>query len=260
MSQVTVVTLQKAKEKKDKITCLTSYDATSAALVDQAGVDVILVGDSLGMVIQGESSTIPVTLEEMAYHTRCVAKGVSHALVIADLPFGSYQTVTQALASSAILMKAGANMVKLEGAFVEVIEALVAQGIPVCGHLGLLPQSVNRFGGYVVQGKGEEAGLVLKQANAVVEAGAQLLVLECIPSELAGTLTAQISIPTIGIGAGVDCDGQVLVLHDMLGMTLGRKARFVKDFLAESGSIGNALAQFVSEVKNQQFPDKQHSY
>ena len=260
MAHITVSTLQQFKRQAQKITCLTSYDASLARAVDEAGVDVILVGDSLGMVIQGRTSTLPVTLEDMIYHTRCVARGVKQALIIADMPFASYQTTAQAMQSAGALMQAGAHMVKLEGNFATTITALVAQGIPVCGHVGLLPQSVHRLGGYRVQGKGDDAQKILQDALAVEQAGAQLIVFECIPRALARELTVRLNVPTIGIGAGVDCDGQVLVIHDMLGITPPPRARFVKDFLHDADSIAQAIEHFVEQVKQQQFPDNSHSY
>jgi len=260
MSNITVSTLQQRKQQAQKVTCLTSYDAALARLVDAAGVDVILVGDSLGMVVQGQMSTVPVTLEQMVYHTQCVARGVKHAFIVADLPFASYQTTAQAMQSAAALMQAGAHMVKLEGNFSATISALVGQGIPVCGHVGLLPQSVHRLGGYRVQGKGDAAQQIIEDALSIEHAGAQLIVFECIPVGLARDLTARLNVPTIGIGAGVDCDGQVLVIHDMLGITPAPRARFVKDFLQGADSISQAIEHFVEQVKQQQFPDDSHGY
>ncbi|MGY6274458.1 3-methyl-2-oxobutanoate hydroxymethyltransferase [Methylomonas sp. MgM2] len=250
------------KQSGEKISCLTAYDASFAALLDQAGIDVILVGDSLGMVIQGNSSTIPVSVEDMTYHTRCVTRTRKRAFVISDLPFASYATPQQALKSAACLMQnGGAQMIKLEGAKIDVIEFLIDQGIPVCGHLGLLPQSVNRLGGYRVQGREQaDAQKILKDAIAVEQAGAGLLILECIPASLGAEITDKLNIPVIGIGAGAECDGQVLVLYDMLNISIGNRPRFSKNFMAEAGSIENAIKCYHQAVKAETFPAAEHSY
>ena len=244
---------------------LTCYDASFARVADDAGVELLLVGDSLGMVLQGRSSTLPVTLEDMAYHVRCVAAGNRTAFVIGDLPFGSYQqSREQAMASAATLMQVGAQMVKLEGGgwTAEAVRFLTERGVPVCAHLGLTPQSVHALGGYRIQGKTDEAAATLKaHARELADAGAALLVLELIPSALAAEVTATLPIPTIGIGAGVDCSGQVLVLHDMLGITRGKLPRFVKNFMAGNDSIEHAIRSYVAEVKAKTFPDNAiHGY
>jgi len=249
----------------DKIAMLTCYDAAFATLLDEAGVDVLLVGDSLGNVLQGETSTVPVSLEAMVYHTRCVARGRKNAWVIGDLPFDSYQASPQeAWKSAAALFKAGAHMVKLEGGgwTAPVVRFLVERGIPVCAHLGLTPQTVTMLGGFKVQGRDEAAAAQLKrQAMELAEAGAQMLVLEMVPAPLAAELAKSLKIPVIGIGAGVGCSGQVLVLHDMLNVTPGRRPRFVKNFMAGAGSVQDAVARYVAEVKAQTFPqDDLHSY
>lgn len=249
----------------DKIAMLTCYDAAFATLLDEAGVDVLLVGDSLGNVLQGETSTVPVSLEAMVYHTRCVARGRKNAWVIGDLPFDSYQTSPQeAWKSAAALFKAGAHMVKLEGGgwTAPVVRFLVERGIPVCAHLGLTPQTVTMLGGFKVQGRDDAAAAQLKrQALELAEAGAQMLVLEMVPAPLAADLAKTLKIPVIGIGAGVGCSGQVLVLHDMLNVTPGRRPRFVKNFMAGASSVQDAVARYVAEVKLRTFPqDDLHSY
>lgn len=254
----------------EKIVMLTAYDATFAAMADAAGVDCLLVGDSLGMVCQGLHSTVGVTLEAMRYHTDSVSRGVRRvqgtAWLIADLPFGSYQqSREQALASATVLMQAGAHMVKLEGGgwTTETVRFLVERGIPVCAHLGLTPQTVHALGGYRVQGKGDAAGARLKQeAHALQDAGAAMLVLEMVPAALAAELTGELPhCATIGIGAGAGTAGQVLVMHDMLGMNLGRMPKFVRNFMDGAGSIQQALAAYVSAVKQGHFPDdKLHAW
>jgi len=249
----------------DKIAMLTCYDAAFATLLDEAGVDVLLIGDSLGNVLQGQSSTVPVTLEEMVYHTRCVARGRKSAWIIGDLPFDSYQASTaEAWKSAAALVKAGAHMVKLEGGgwTAPVVRYLVERGIPVCAHLGFTPQTVTALGGYKVQGRDEaSAALLKKHAQELADAGAQMLVIEMIPAALAAELTQSLAIPVIGIGAGVGCSGQVLVLHDMLDVTPGRRPRFVKNFMQGAASVQDAVRRYVSEVKAQTFPqDDLHGY
>ncbi len=249
----------------EKIAMLTCYDASFAQLLDDAGVDVLLVGDSLGMVLQGHDSTVPVSLDEMAYHTQCVARGNTHAWVVADLPFGSYHASTdQALRSAVRLMQSGAHMVKLEGGgwTAETVRWLVERGIPVCAHLGLTPQSVHALGGYRVQGRDEQAAQTLhRHARELAEAGAAMLVLELMRSALAGELMAALPIPVIGIGAGAACSGQVLVLHDMLGITRGKLPRFVRDFLNEGGGIEAAVKRYVAAVKDGSFPvESIHTY
>ncbi|MDQ3205990.1 MAG: 3-methyl-2-oxobutanoate hydroxymethyltransferase [Pseudomonadota bacterium] len=261
---LTVPALSDAKREGRKLVMLTCYDAGFARTLDQSGVDLVLVGDSLGMVVQGHGSTLPVTVEDIAYHTRCVARGLSRALLIADLPFQADADAARALDASTVFLQAGAAMVKLEGAGhkLAVIRHLVDREIPVCAHLGLTPQSVLRLGGYKVQARSEEAAeQLLADACAVAEAGASLLVLECVPTAVAAAVTAQVGIATIGIGAGPGCDGQVLVLHDLLGLDGGhRRPKFVKNFLAEGGSVGGAVEAFAEAVRSGSFPDAAHSY
>jgi 3-methyl-2-oxobutanoate hydroxymethyltransferase len=260
---VTISKLQEMRQVGEKIAVLTAYDASFAALMDQAGVDVILIGDSLGNIVQGETSTLPVTIEHMVYHTSCVAKGQTSAFLIADMPFGSYSTPEQAMQNAAQLMRAGAHMVKLEGGawLAETVKFLVERSVPVCAHLGLLPQSVHTLGGFKVQGKStESAQTLISDAKALQEAGAQLLVLEAIPSELGKKVTESIQIPTIGIGAGPDCSGQVLVMHDMLGAFPGRSPKFVKNFLSGQSSIEEAFKCYVQEVKTGKFPGPEHCF
>jgi 3-methyl-2-oxobutanoate hydroxymethyltransferase len=243
---------------------LTCYDAGFARTLDAAGVDLVLVGDSLGMVVQGHGSTLPVTVDEIAYHTACVARGLSSALLVSDLPFQADATPERALQAATRCLQAGAGMVKLEGAGhkLDAIRFLVEREIPVCAHLGLTPQSVLRLGGYKVQGRDDLAAARLRDdARAVAEAGACLLVLECVPTPVAAAITADLAIPTIGIGAGPRCDGQVLVLHDLLGLDGGhRRPKFVKDFLADGGSVAGAVAAYVAAVRDGSFPDAAHSY
>ena len=260
----TVPALAQAKRDGRRLVMLTCYDAGFARTMDEVGIDLVLVGDSLGMVMQGHGSTLPVTTADVAYHTACVARALDKALLIADLPFGADATPERALNASIQLLQAGAAMVKLEGAAhkLEVIRFLVDREIPVCGHLGLTPQSVLRLGGYKVQGRDEVAAKRLREdARAVQDAGATLLVLECVPTPVAAAITGDLDIPTIGIGAGPRCDGQVLVLHDLLGVNSGhRRPRFVKDFLAEGGSIAGAFVAYAQAVRDGSFPDAEHSY
>lgn len=260
----TLHSLWKMKSEQQKIAMLTCYDASFAQLMDNSGVDVLLVGDSLGMVVQGEASTLPVTLEQMVYHTRAVVRGSQKAFVLADLPFGSYQqSPAQAFASASALMAAGAHMVKLEGGayMVDTVRFLVERGIPVCGHLGLTPQSVNQLGGYKVQGRNEEsAQQIVAAAQALADAGVGMIVLELLPSTLAKTVTDSVHIPTIGIGAGVDCDGQVLVCYDMLGIYPGKKPRFVKNFLEDAADIPAAITAFVDAVRAKTYPGIEHGF
>jgi len=252
------------RDKGEKIAVLTCYDASFASLLEAQGVDILLVGDSLGMVLQGHESTLPVTLEDMAYHTASVARGSKQAFIITDMPFGTFQISPQeAFTHTAKLMAAGAQMVKIEGgeAMVETVKFLTQRGIAVCGHVGLTPQAVNQLGGYRVQGKESAAAQkLLTDAVALEKAGAGMLVLEAIPALLAAEITAAVSIPTIGIGAGVECSGQVLVLHDMLDVYPGKKARFVKNFMPGADSIADAIAKYVTEVKTGTFPSQEHSF
>jgi 3-methyl-2-oxobutanoate hydroxymethyltransferase len=260
----TLTTLQAMRDKGEKIAMLTCYDSSFATLLENNGVDVLLVGDSLGMVLQGRDSTLAVTLETMAYHTSCVAAGASQAFIIADMPFGSFQvSPREAFAHAAQLMVAGAHMVKLEGgeAMAETIAFLTERGIPVCAHLGLTPQSVHQMGGYRVQGKSDsDARRLLRDAEAVAKAGAGMVVLEAVPTVLATEITSRIAIPTIGIGAGAGCSGQVLVLHDMLDIYPGKKARFVKNFMQGVDSIQKAVNCYVQEVKGGVFPAQEHGF
>jgi 3-methyl-2-oxobutanoate hydroxymethyltransferase len=260
----TVPMLADAKREGRRLAMLTCYDAGFARTLDAAGVDLVLVGDSLGMVVQGHDSTLPVTIDDIAYHTACVARGLSSALLVSDLPFQADATPERALDASTRCLQAGAGMVKLEGAGhkLDVIRFLVEREIPVCAHLGLTPQSVLRLGGYKVQGRNDLAAARLRDdARAVAEAGACLLVLECVPTPVAAAITADLAIPTIGIGAGPRCDGQVLVLHDLLGLDGGhRRPKFVKDFLADGGSVAGAVAAYVAAVRDGSFPDAAHSY
>jgi len=262
--KTTLHTLQQMAEKGEKIAVLTCYDASFATLLEAAGVDVLLVGDSLGMTLQGEDSTLPVSLPDMAYHTRCVARGSKQAYIVADLPFGSYQeSPQQALRSAVQLMAAGAHMVKLEGGQVmaETVAFLTARGIPVCGHVGLTPQSVHQLGGYRVQGRSAAAAeQLLLDALALQQSGAGLLVLEALPATLALQISSQLTIPTIGIGAGPGCAGQVLVLHDMLGIYPGKTPKFAKDFMNGAASIQAAVQAYVRDVKSGAFPAPEHSF
>jgi len=258
----TIADLQRMKQAGLKITSLTVYDASFTALLDQADIDVLLVGDSLGMVVQGHSSTLPVSMQDMLYHTQLVNRARQQAFIITDLPFMSSATPVQAAENAALLIQqGGAQMVKLEGAKIEAIEFMVQQGIPVCAHLGLLPQSIYQLGKYTVQGKQEkDAAKILADAVQIEQAGAQMLIVECIPATLAQQISEQLSIPVIGIGAGVHCDGQVLVLYDMLDISLGRKPRFSKNYMQHSGSIFEAIQSYVSEVREQKFPAQEHSF
>ncbi|MCU7651008.1 3-methyl-2-oxobutanoate hydroxymethyltransferase [Pseudomonas piscis] len=264
MPDITLTTLQSLKQKGEKITMLTCYDATFAHTCNEAGVEVLLVGDSLGMVLQGHDSTLPVTVADMAYHVAAVKRGNSGALILADLPFMSYATTEQALSSSAQLMQAGAHMVKIEGAawLAEPVRLLNERGVPVCVHMGLTPQTVNVLGGYKVQGRNEsQARQMRADAIALEQAGAAMLLLECVPSELAAEITQAVKIPVIGIGAGSATDGQVLVLHDMLGLSLtGRSPKFVKNFMTGKDSIQAALSAYVQEVKAATFPGAEHGF
>jgi 3-methyl-2-oxobutanoate hydroxymethyltransferase len=261
--RTTLTSLQTMRDKGEKIAMLTCYDASFATLLEAEGVDVLLVGDSLGMVLQGQESTLAVTLDDMAYHTACVARGSRQAFIVADMPFGTSQVSPRETFAHAVqLMAAGAHMVKLEGgaAMAETITFLTQRGIPVCAHIGLTPQSVHQLGGYRVQGKGAAAQQVLQDAVAVERAGASLLLLEAIPAALAVEITASVAIPTIGIGAGAGCSGQVLVLHDMLDIYPGKKARFVKNFMHGADSIADAIRRYVAEVKDGSFPAAEHSF
>ena len=260
---ITITNLLAMHAEREKITMLTAYDSTMSALLNRCGIEVILIGDSLGNVIQGHSSTTPVTIEQMVYHTQCVARANTHAFLITDLPFASYGDPVQALDSAAELMRAGADMVKLEGGDwqVDIIQYLVERSVPVCAHLGLLPQSVHLLGGYKVQGKSKDAAShMLEQALACEAAGAQMLVLEAIPSSLGEKITAELHIPTIGIGAGPDCSGQVLVLQDMLGISPGKPPKFVKNFMDGHNSVEAAIKAYAREVKSGKFPGPEYCF
>ena len=263
--RITLSNLHKMMREGERITMLTCYDASFASLLDGASVDTLLIGDSLGNVLQGHESTLPVTLRDMVYHTGCVARGAKRSFIIGDMPFGTFQISPQeAFRNAAEIMAAGAQMVKIEGGrpMLETIAFLTERGIPVCGHLGLTPQSVHQLGGYKVQGKAEDdAQRLLDDARILEEAGAGMIVLEAIPASLATQVTAAAKVPTIGIGAGVDCHGQVLVLHDMLDVYPGKKAKFVKNFMkAAAGSIQDAVALYVEEVRSGKFPGREHSF
>jgi 3-methyl-2-oxobutanoate hydroxymethyltransferase len=262
MPNISITQLHNKKLAGEKFAVLTAYDATFARLVAEAGIEVILIGDSLGMVLQGRDSTLPVTIADMTYHVGAVVRGNAGALVIADLPFASYATPTQTLDSAATLMRAGAQVVKLEGGrwLAESIRLLTEQGIPVCAHLGLTPQSVNIFGGYKVQGRQpDQAEQMLADAQALAAAGAVLLVLECVPQALAKRITDTLSIPVIGIGAGPSTDAQVLVLHDMLGLS-ARSPKFVRNFMVGAKSVQEALGNYRNAVLSGQFPAAEHSF
>lgn len=255
---ISVATLAAMKARGERITCLTCYDASFAHLLDTAGVDLILVGDSLGMVLQGHTTTVPVTVDQMVYHTACVSRGRERTLVVADLPFLAYSTPERALDHAGRLMQeGGAQVVKLEGGapMLETVHRLTTQGVPVCAHLGLLPQSVNRIGGYRFQGRDHASAETIRHdALAMQDAGASLLVLECVPAALATEISLTLTIPVIGIGAGAGCDGQVLVLYDMLGLNAGRPPSFSRDFLHGRGSIADAVAAYVEAVRQGTFP------
>ncbi len=262
--RTTLTKLQAMRGKGEKIAALTCYDASFAALLESQGIDVLLVGDSLGMVLQGHESTLPVTLDDMVYHTACVARGSKQAFILSDMPFGTFQVMPQeAFTHAEKLMVAGAQMVKLEGGahMVETVRFLTERGIPVCGHIGLTPQSVNQLGGYRVQGKESAAALkLIEDAVALERAGAGMMLLEAIPAQLAAEITAALSIPTIGIGAGAACSGQVLVLYDILDIYPGKKARFVKNYMEDASSIAAAVANYVAEVRAGTFPALEHSF
>ncbi len=262
--RTTLTHLRTMHDKGEKIAVLTCYSASFATLLEKNGVDILLVGDSLGMVLQGHETTLPVTLDDMIYHTACVTRGAQQAFILADMPFGTFQVSPEkTFEQAARLLAAGAQMVKIEGGevMVETISFLSQRGIPVCAHVGLTPQSVHQLGGYRVQGKNSaDAQRVLQDAVAVAEAGASMLLLEAIPTLLAAEITANVTIPTIGIGAGGSCSGQVLVLDDMLGIYPGKPARFVKNYMQGAQSIADAVASYVADVKSGTFPGKEHSF
>ena len=263
MSKITTASLLKMKQDDQKITAITAYDASFAKLFDDEGAHVLLIGDSLGMVLQGGQDTLAVSVDEMVYHTRCVARGSSNALIIADMPFMSYATPEQTYQTAARLMAAGARMVKMEGGdwLCDSIRHLTRNGVPVCGHLGLTPQSVHVFGGFKVQGRDEyQAQEIYRQALCLQEAGIQLLVLECVPVALAERITKALRIPVIGIGAGPATDGQILVMHDAFGITSGYVPKFTKNFLAETGDMHAAIRLYVQQVSEGTFPGPEHSF
>ena len=259
---VTLTSLRRMKQAGEKFSCLTSYDAAFTRVLDEAGVEVILVGDSLGMVVQGHASTVPVTMDDMVYHSRAVARECQRPLLMVDMPFMAYSSVDQALLNAARLMQeGGAQIIKLEGDGVqlEITGELARRGIPICAHLGLQPQIVHKMGGYRVQGREQAAAArMVRDAVALQEAGADMLLLECVPVALAAEITAAVEVPVIGIGAGAETDGQVLVLYDLLGITAGKKPRFVKEFISEAGSVRGAVELYVRSVKRGHFPAKEH--
>jgi 3-methyl-2-oxobutanoate hydroxymethyltransferase len=260
---VTIPALNAMRAAGNPIVMLTCYDASFASLMDRCGVHILLIGDSLGMVCNGHQSTLPVTVAEVAYHTAAVARGSKNAMIVADMPFGSYATKEAAFANAVILMQAGAHMVKLEGGawLAETVRFLTERAVPVCAHLGLTPQSVHQLGGYKVQGKTIESADILKaDAKLLQDAGATLLVLEAIPAGLGKETTGALTMPTIGIGAGPDCSGQVLVMHDMLGVFPGRKARFVRNFMDGQGSVEGAVTAYVNAVIDGSFPGPEHCF
>jgi len=263
MAKITTSTLLKMKQQGERISTITAYDASFAKLFDQAGIHAILIGDSLGMVLQGQDDTLPVSINDMVYHTQCVKRGVENALIIGDMPFMSYATKEQALTNAAKLMQAGASMIKVEGGawLVNTIKALVERGIPVCAHLGLTQQSVNVFGGFKVQGREEiQAQQMINDAQVLELAGAQLLVLECIPASLGKAISEAVSIPTIGIGAGGDTNGQILVMHDALGISCSYMPKFSRNFIKETGDIKKAIELYISEVSKGNFPGEEHIF
>ena len=261
---VTLDSLRRMKSEGEKIACLTAYDASFASVVDQAGTDLVLVGDSLGMVVQGHDTTVPVTVEDMVYHTRCVARGVRRAFLVSDMPFGSYSLPEPAFANAVRLMQeGGAAMVKLEGGALQVrtVEFLASRDIPVCAHIGLTPQSIHKLGGFKVQGRERSAAQqMLKDARDLQEAGADIVLLECVPSALGLAIAESLSVPVIGIGAGPDVDGQILVLYDILAVPPGRKPRFAQDFLAGRGSVLDALSAYAAAVKDGSYPAPEHCF
>ncbi|MBW8184162.1 3-methyl-2-oxobutanoate hydroxymethyltransferase [Shewanella nanhaiensis] len=263
MSKITSSTLLKFKQEGKKFTALTAYDASFASAFDSEGVDVLLVGDSMGMVLQGHDDTLPVSVEDIAYHTRCVRRGIKRSLLISDMPFMSYATPEQAMTNATALMQAGANMVKVEGGhwLLDTVTMLTERGIPVCAHLGLTPQSVHVFGGFKVQGRdADNAQRILDEAKALEAAGAQLLVVECIPATLAQTISEALTIPVIGIGAGAGTDGQILVMHDVLGISSGYIPRFSKNYLKQTGEIREAIRAYIDEVEKGVFPGSDHTF
>ncbi len=263
MKKVTISALQKKKQNDQKITALTAYDASFAKMFDEQGIDVMLIGDSLGMVLNGQDDTLQVSIDDIAYHTRAVRRGVERAFVIADMPFMSYATAHDSYHNAARLMAAGASMVKVEGGswLCDTVTGLVQRGVPVCGHLGLTPQSVHVFGGFKVQGReADKAQQLIDEAKALEAAGIQLLVLECVPTSLAEKVTQALHIPVIGIGAGRHTDGQILVMHDMFGISANYMPKFSKNYLAEGGTLREAVKRYIDEVHAGHFPADEHSF
>jgi 3-methyl-2-oxobutanoate hydroxymethyltransferase len=259
---LSIIDILAMKGRGEKISCLTAYDAGFASIIDRVGIDIMLVGDSLGMVVQGHTTTVPVTIENMLYHTTCVTRVRKRAFVISDLPFNTYSNPKAALKNAARLMQeAGAHMVKLEGARPDCVRLLIQEGIPVCGHLGLQPQSIFRLGSYGVQGKEPLSSQKIRNdALLLQEAGIGLLILECVPASLAFEISRELTIPVIGIGAGIDCDGQVLVLYDMLNIGIGKRPRFSKNFMIGHESVESAIAAYHQAVKKAEFPSFEHSF
>ncbi|MFP4137506.1 MAG: 3-methyl-2-oxobutanoate hydroxymethyltransferase [Halomonas sp.] len=263
MKPVTLSTLQAFKRAGETFSCLTAYDASFARAASEAGIEVLLVGDSLGMVLQGHASTLPVTLDEILYHTRCAARGKGASLLMVDLPFMGNPSTERLLENAGELMRAGAELVKVEGEawMADGIRELTRRGVPVCAHLGLTPQTVYQLGGYKVQGReAQRAGQILEDARTLVEAGASVILLECVPASLGRAITEALEVPVIGIGAGPDTDGQILVMHDLLDVTPGRKPRFVKNFMAEAEDIHGAFRRYHEDVKARRFPAEEHSF
>lgn len=261
---ITLTSLNKFKELGEKFTCLTAYESTMASIISECGVDVILVGDSLGMVVQGHDSTLPVTMDQLIYHLECVVKGNKGSHVMADMPFMSYSTDDLGLENAKRLMQAGANSVKIEGGewISKMAQVLSDRGIPVCAHMGLTPQTINRIGGHHVQGRDpSQKEKIINEAITLENAGASMLLLECVPGDLAKLITNELKIPVIGIGAGVHTDGQIMVVHDLLGIScLEKPPKFVKNFMEDAGSIPEAIKSYVSEVKNKHFPSDIHTF
>ncbi|MDI5920243.1 3-methyl-2-oxobutanoate hydroxymethyltransferase [Halomonas sp. LR5S13] len=263
MKTVTLSTLQAFKRAGEPFSCLTAYDASFARAAGEAGIEVLLVGDSLGMVLQGHASTLPVTLDEVCYHTHCVARGKGASLLMVDLPFMSNSSTERLLQDAGELMRAGAELVKVEGEawMADGIRELTRRGVPVCAHLGLTPQSVYQLGGYKVQGReAEQATRILEDARTLVEAGASVILLECVPASLGRAVSEALEVPVIGIGAGPDTDGQILVMHDVLGVTHGRTPRFVKNFMVEADDIQGAFRRYHEDVKARRFPALEHCF
>ncbi|MDT8893594.1 3-methyl-2-oxobutanoate hydroxymethyltransferase [Halomonas sp. I1] len=263
MKTVTLSTLQAHKRAGETFSCLTAYDTTFAHAASEAGIEVLLVGDSLGMVLQGHASTLPVTLDDIRYHTRCVARGKGASLLMADLPFMSNATTERLLHDAGELMRAGAEMIKVEGEawMAEGVRELTRRGVPVCAHLGLTPQTVHQLGGYKVQGRdADQATRILEDARTLVDAGATVILLECVPASLGRAITEALDVPVIGIGAGPDTDGQILVMHDILGVTPGRSPRFVKNFMTEAADIPTAFRHYHEAVKARRFPAEEHCF